>query len=91
LKKNLTKATLDNVRGSIEGPLDDDDVRGIYHGWAREFCKQVEVYNNTPKSLTKKTPQEVHFPEGMSQRSEHFTMSAEDLSILEDENEEVNF
>ena len=80
---------MDNVRKAIEEALDDEDVRGASHEWVSVFAQVVEVYNNTPKSLTKKTPQEVHFPEEMSKKSEHFTMSAEDMSILENENEEV--
>lgn len=90
LKKKLTKAILDNVKNALSGEAEVEELRSTAHNWVKVFHHQAELYNNTPKVLTKRTPLEVHFPERMGIRTDYSVTSEEDKRILLAHNEEVS-
>jgi hypothetical protein len=84
LKKMLTKDLLGHLEVDIEEGRDFEDMLFTSRNWVEKLQKMADVYNNTPKAVTKVTPMEVHFPGQTEASSKYFVLNEEDARIVDE-------
>ena len=61
----------------------------IQQSWVGMMKKKIEVINHTPKSLTRITPLEAHFPETIGKTTKMDVVNEKHMEILNEQNQNV--
>jgi len=85
-----TKAILDALHvGAMDGNSFIQQL-SIQQSWVGMMKAKIEVINHTPKSLTRITPLEAHFPETVGKATKFNVVNDTHMEILNEANQNVS-
>ena len=89
LKLLTTKAILQALHEGAESGNDFMGQVSIQQRWVKVMNQQVEIYNSTPKNLTKVAPVVAHFPERIGKVDKINVIDEAHVNLLNEVNAQV--
>ena len=89
LKLSTTKAILQALHEGVESGNDFMGQVSIQQRWVNIMKQQVEIYNSTPKNLTKVAPLVAHFPERIGKVDKINVVDEAHVNLLNEVNAQV--
>lgn len=90
VKLATTKGILDALHVGAEEDKSFLEQLSIQQSWVGMMNKKIAVINNTPKSLTKLTPLEAHFPETVGKPTIFNVVNKRHMELLHEANQHVS-
>jgi hypothetical protein len=89
IKLATTKALLQALHNGAEGGRSFEEQLSTQQRWVEAMKKQVEVYNHTPKNLTKVSPIVAHFPDRFGKIDKFNVVDEAHVTLLNEANAQV--
>ena len=89
LKLATTKALLQALHIGAEGGSSFEEQLSTQQRWVEAMKQQVEIYNHTPKNLTKVSPIVAHFPERFGKIDKFNVVNEAHIALLNEVNAQV--
>lgn len=90
VKLATTKGILQALLEGAEGESDFMDQVSTQQRWVEIMRRQVEIYNHTPKNLTKVSPMVAHFPERVGTIDRFNVVDESHVNLLNQVNAQVS-